>query len=153
MKGSSYGENVRPVQVRTRDVKREEREFWRSNTASIGDSVEGLYRLAHAHVAGNERDASNRELLDALGITHILNVTSQLPLHFETQGLVCKRLPASDSGNQNLKQYFEDAILFIGNETALFMIFIELAFVSIVTYEIGTRIIRLSKKNFGVVFT
>jgi hypothetical protein len=62
---------------------------------------------------GNQRDASDRERLRELGVTHIINVTSQLPLHFETDGIVYKRLPASDSGSQNLKQYFQDAIAFI----------------------------------------
>jgi dual specificity MAP kinase phosphatase len=62
---------------------------------------------------GNQRDAANRERLTELGVTHILNVTSQLPLHFESDGIACKRLAASDSGSQNLKQYFAEAIEFI----------------------------------------
>jgi protein-tyrosine phosphatase len=62
---------------------------------------------------GNQRDASSKEKLMELGITHILNVTSHLPLHFENDGIEYKRLPASDSGSQNLKQYFAEAISFI----------------------------------------
>ena len=62
---------------------------------------------------GNQRDASDREILAKLGVTHIINVTSQLPLHFEDDGITYKRLPASDSGSQNLKQYFKEAIDFI----------------------------------------
>jgi dual specificity MAP kinase phosphatase len=62
---------------------------------------------------GNQRDAANRERLIELGVTHILNVTAQLPLHFESDGITCKRLPATDSGSQNLKQYFAEAIKFI----------------------------------------
>jgi len=62
---------------------------------------------------GNQRDASNRERLDELGVTHILNVTSHLPLSFENEGIIYKRLPATDSGSQNLKQYFSEAISFI----------------------------------------
>ena len=34
MEGSSYGENVRPVRARTRDVKREERERMISRNGS-----------------------------------------------------------------------------------------------------------------------
>jgi len=64
--------------------------------------------------AGNERDAANRERLESLGVTHVLNVTSHIPLHFEQEGFTYKRLPASDSGSQNLKQYFDDAFHFIG---------------------------------------
>jgi len=37
-----------------------------------------------------------------------------MPFHFEPQGITYKRLPATDSGHQNLKQYFEDAFKFIG---------------------------------------
>jgi len=63
---------------------------------------------------GNGRDAGNPERLKELGITHILNMTSHIPLQFEGQGLVTyKRLPASDSANQNLRQYFQDAFEFI----------------------------------------
>lgn len=61
---------------------------------------------------GNERDASSQETLKELGITHILNVTSHIPFHFE-DSMTCKRLQASDSGSQNLKQYFDEAVSFI----------------------------------------
>jgi dual specificity MAP kinase phosphatase len=67
---------------------------------------------------GNQRDAASRERLTELGVTHILNVTALLPLHFESDGIVYKRLPASDSGSQNLKQYFMEAIEFIDNARA-----------------------------------
>ena len=67
------------------------------------------------HISGNERDAANKDRLKELGITHILNVTAHLPLHFESDGIIYKRLPASDSGSQNLKQYFDEAIEFIGS--------------------------------------
>jgi dual specificity MAP kinase phosphatase len=62
---------------------------------------------------GNERDASNRARLTELGITHIVNVTAHLPLHFDSDGIEYLRLPASDSGNQNLKQFFAKANEFI----------------------------------------
>lgn len=62
---------------------------------------------------GNQRDAADRGRLSELGVTHVLNVTSHLPLHFENEGIAYKRLPASDSGSQNLKQYFSEAISFI----------------------------------------
>jgi len=64
---------------------------------------------------GNQRDAANKERLVQLGITHIINVTSQLPLNFEGEGFSYKRLPATDSGSQNLKQYFTEAVEFIDN--------------------------------------
>ena len=65
-------------------------------------------------VTGNERDASNRERLRELGITHVLNVTSHIPCHFESDAICYKRIKASDSGCQNLKQYFTEASSFIG---------------------------------------
>ena len=63
---------------------------------------------------GNERDAANLQRLNDLGITYVLNVTSHLPQHFENHGIKYKRLAASDSGQQNLRQYFEEASAFIG---------------------------------------
>lgn len=62
---------------------------------------------------GNERDAANCQRLNDLGITYVLNVTSHLPQHFENHGIKYKRIPASDSGQQNLRQYFEEAGTFI----------------------------------------
>lgn len=65
---------------------------------------------------GNERDAANRELLERSKVSHVLNVTSHVPLHFENEarnGITYKRLAATDSCSQNLKQYFEEAIEFI----------------------------------------
>lgn len=63
---------------------------------------------------GNERDAANLQRLQDLNITYVLNTTSHIPKYFENQGIHYKRLPASDSGCQNLKQYFEEAAAFIG---------------------------------------
>lgn len=63
---------------------------------------------------GNERDAANLQRLKDLDITYVLNVTSHLPQHFENHGIKYKRIPASDSGQQNLRQYFEEAGSFIG---------------------------------------
>lgn len=62
---------------------------------------------------GNERDAANQQRLEDKGITYVLNVTSHIPLYFEKHGVKYKRIPASDSGQQNLRQYFEEALAFI----------------------------------------
>uniref|UniRef100_T1ITQ4 Rhodanese domain-containing protein n=1 Tax=Strigamia maritima TaxID=126957 RepID=T1ITQ4_STRMM len=62
---------------------------------------------------GNERDAADLKGLLDLRITCILNVTAHLPGYHEEQGIKYKRLPASDSGHQNLKQYFDEAFEFI----------------------------------------
>lgn len=63
---------------------------------------------------GNGRDAADLQLLRALGATRVLNVTSQLPGYHEERGITYRQIPASDSGHQNLKQYFEEAFEFIG---------------------------------------
>ena len=69
---------------------------------------------------GNERDAANLQRLNDLGVTYVLNVTSHLPQHFENHGIRYKRIPASDSGQQNLRQYFEEAGCFIGKLANVF---------------------------------
>lgn len=68
---------------------------------------------------GNGRDAADLQLLRALGATRVLNVTSQLPGYHEERGITYRQIPASDSGHQNLKQYFEEAFDFIGESPFL----------------------------------
>lgn len=63
---------------------------------------------------GNSKDAADLACLQGLGTTCVLNVTSQLPGYHEECGITYKQIPASDSGHQNLKQYFEEAFEFIG---------------------------------------
>ncbi|XP_067098406.1 dual specificity protein phosphatase 10 [Osmerus mordax] len=63
---------------------------------------------------GNEQDAQDLHQLQRLNISFILNVTTHLPLyHYDTGLFSYKRLPATDSNKQNLRQYFEEAFEFI----------------------------------------
>ncbi|XP_076305730.1 dual specificity protein phosphatase 10-like isoform X1 [Tachypleus tridentatus] len=62
---------------------------------------------------GNERDATNLANLRKLGIGHVLSVTVHNTGHHNSSGIIYKRLPASDSCHQNIKQYFEEAFDFI----------------------------------------
>ncbi|XP_067274358.1 dual specificity protein phosphatase 10 [Pseudorasbora parva] len=63
---------------------------------------------------GNERDAQDLEQMQRMDIGFILNVTTHLPLfHYELGRFSYKRLPATDSNKQNLRQYFEEAFEFI----------------------------------------
>ncbi|CAL8317832.1 unnamed protein product [Merluccius merluccius] len=63
---------------------------------------------------GNERDARDMALLRRANIGYVLNVTTHLPLfHYDTDVFCYKRLPATDSNKQNLRQYFEEAFEFI----------------------------------------
>lgn len=53
--------------------------------------------------------------MQRLNIGYILNVTTHLPLYLYDLGMFkYKRLPATDSNKQNLRQYFEEAFEFIG---------------------------------------
>ena len=63
---------------------------------------------------GNGRDASDLETLTELKISRVLNVTADLPGFHQTHGILYKQLPAADSGQQNLRQYFDEAHQFIG---------------------------------------
>ncbi|MBN3315984.1 DUS10 phosphatase, partial [Atractosteus spatula] len=63
---------------------------------------------------GNEHDAQDLEKMQKLNIGYIINVTTHLPLYHYEKGLFnYKRLPATDSNKQNLRQYFEEAFEFI----------------------------------------
>ncbi|KAL0964974.1 hypothetical protein UPYG_G00275140 [Umbra pygmaea] len=63
---------------------------------------------------GNERDAQDTHTLQRYNIGYVLNVTTHLPLyHYDTGLYKYKRLPATDSNKQNLRQYFEEAFEFI----------------------------------------
>lgn len=77
------------------------------------DSAQASQILDHLFI-GNQRDASSRESLAQLGVTHVLNVTSNLPCSFKSDSsLVYRRLAASDSCSQNLREFFPQAINFI----------------------------------------
>ncbi|XP_076312851.1 dual specificity protein phosphatase 10-like [Tachypleus tridentatus] len=62
---------------------------------------------------GNEQNASDQTTLKKLGIGHVLSVILHNTGHHSLAGFKSKRLPASDSCHQNLKQYFEEAFAFI----------------------------------------
>lgn len=65
---------------------------------------------------GNEHDAQDLEKMQRMNIGYVINVTTHLPLYHYEKGLFnYKRLPATDSNKQNLRQYFEEAFEFIGN--------------------------------------
>lgn len=69
---------------------------------------------------GNARDAKDLDLLKDLGVTRVLNVTLQATIQLSGSAssdgnvIAYRQLPASDSTQQNIKQYFEEAFSFIG---------------------------------------
>ncbi|XP_051900962.1 dual specificity protein phosphatase 10-like [Pristis pectinata] len=63
---------------------------------------------------GNEQDAQDLGRMRQLNVGYVINVTTHLPLyHAQGGALRYKRLPATDNGRQNLRQYFEEAFEFI----------------------------------------
>ncbi|MEE6473846.1 hypothetical protein FKM82_010191 [Ascaphus truei] len=63
---------------------------------------------------GNEQDAQDLEKMQRMSIGYVVNVTTHLPLYHYEKGIFnYKRLPATDSNKQNLRQYFEEAFEFI----------------------------------------
>uniref|UniRef100_S4RGY1 protein-tyrosine-phosphatase n=1 Tax=Petromyzon marinus TaxID=7757 RepID=S4RGY1_PETMA len=63
---------------------------------------------------GCAQDSSNMEALAQHGIRYILNVTPNLPNTFERiADFKYKQIPISDHWNQNLSQFFPEAIAFI----------------------------------------
>ncbi|XP_035210118.1 dual specificity protein phosphatase 10-like isoform X2 [Stegodyphus dumicola] len=62
---------------------------------------------------GNERDAEDLSGLKELGIGYVLNVTNHVPGYCDDKGFAFLRLPAIDSYQQNIKQYFNKAFAFI----------------------------------------
>uniref|UniRef100_A0A0A9YIJ5 protein-tyrosine-phosphatase n=1 Tax=Lygus hesperus TaxID=30085 RepID=A0A0A9YIJ5_LYGHE len=63
---------------------------------------------------GNARDARDADVLRGRGVSHVLNVTlTPTPAPADPSGVTYRQLPASDSTQQNIKQYFEEAFSFI----------------------------------------
>ncbi|KAF6204905.1 hypothetical protein GE061_019070 [Apolygus lucorum] len=63
---------------------------------------------------GNARDARDADVLRGRGVSHVLNVTlTPTPAPSDASGVTYRQLPASDSTQQNIKQYFEEAFSFI----------------------------------------
>ena len=63
---------------------------------------------------GNREDSMNRSKLGELGVTHIINVTSDLPNVFESdKSLSYLRIAVDDTFSQRISDHFEAAIKFI----------------------------------------
>lgn len=58
--------------------------------------------------------ARNRRMLDEKSITHILNLTTNIPNKFEPE-ITYKKFIIFDMENQNIDQYFDEAFEFIDN--------------------------------------
>eukprot|EP01083_Nonionella_stella_P177584 624619_1 len=67
---------------------------------------------------GNSRNAADGDTLKALGITHIVNVTSNVKNLFEADGIEYLQCVIEDSPKANINQFFEETIQFINGALA-----------------------------------
>ena len=68
--------------------------------------------LPHLFI-GDEQNSCNKEILDKIGITAILNVSSSCQSLFTSQ-YTYKVIPVQDKNNENILVWFAEAIQFIG---------------------------------------
>ena len=68
--------------------------------------------LPHLFI-GDEQNSCNKEILDKIGITAILNVSSSCQSLF-TSNYTYKVIPVQDKNNENILVWFAEAIQFIG---------------------------------------
>lgn len=67
------------------------------------------------HPIGNASHSEDLKALQCYNIKYILNVTPDLPNHFEnTSAIKYQQIPITDHGSQDLSMYFPTAIKFIG---------------------------------------
>ena len=67
-------------------------------------------------ITGNDCDAKNKDLLIKEGITHIINVTTDIPFYHEKSKHIkieYLRVPVDDEYGVDLKKYFEETNEFI----------------------------------------
>ena len=79
--------------------------------------------LPHLFI-GDEQHSSNQDILDKIGITAILNVSSTCQSLF-TSKYVYKVIPVQDKNNENILVWFAEAIQFIGNFFFFFFFFFD----------------------------
>lgn len=68
---------------------------------------------------GAKKDAEDRELMQRLGITSVLNVTPDCPnYHEDLPGFRYKQLPIYDTWHQNIARFFDESYEFIDSTDA-----------------------------------
>lgn len=64
---------------------------------------------------GNEEGAADENLIDRLSIKYVLNITPKCPNFFiQRSDMHYKQIKIADSSQEDIGQYFEEAIQFIG---------------------------------------
>lgn len=67
---------------------------------------------------GSAYHASRKDMLDALGITALINVSANCPNHFEGH-YQYKSIPVEDNHKADISSWFNEAIDFIGEQDHL----------------------------------
>jgi protein-tyrosine phosphatase len=65
---------------------------------------------------GSSFASQNPKMLEQLGVTHVLNMAMELPIHYElinSQRIKVKHIPADDSLRYNIRFHFEEAFQMI----------------------------------------
>ncbi|KAE8614712.1 hypothetical protein XENTR_v10008274 [Xenopus tropicalis] len=70
---------------------------------------------------GSAYHASRKDMLDALGITALINVSANCPNHFEGH-FQYKSIPVEDSHKADISSWFNEAIDFIGKTKLTFVL-------------------------------
>lgn len=110
------------LKLKTKDSKRtfsprhdtEMKDFAESRPSSSVNANEPVEILPHLYL-GSEIHASQKELLQRLGITAIVNVSRNIPNFFE-ETFHYKSIPVDDTYTADIGRWFEEAAAFIGKK-------------------------------------
>lgn len=113
------------LKLKTKDYKRtfsprhetEIKDFTESRPSSTVKSNEPVEILPHLYL-GSEIHASQKELLQRLGITAIMNVSRNIPNFFE-ETFHYKSIPVDDTYTADIGRWFEEAAAFIGKNSGI----------------------------------
>lgn len=111
------------LKLKTKDSKRtfsprhdtEIKDFAESRPSSTVKANEPVEILPHLYL-GSEIHASQKELLQRLGITAIVNVSRNIRNFFE-EAFHYKSIPVDDTYTADIGRWFEEAAAFIGKKT------------------------------------
>lgn len=110
------------LKLKTKESKRifsprhetEMKDFAESRPSSTVKPNEPVEILPHLYL-GSEIHSSQKELLQRLGITAIMNVSRNIPNFFE-EAFHYKSIPVDDTYTADIGRWFEEAAAFIGKK-------------------------------------
>lgn len=92
---------------------RSDKDSKHDKSLSREDSGDPVDLLPYLYL-GNEVHASRKDILKRLGITSIINVSSNIPNSFQ-EDFEYKNIPIEDTYNADIESWFEEAVQYIGN--------------------------------------